>query len=242
MKPFQFILATMSFLLFGVACQDDITKAKVAFTSYESTSSQKGTQAIKEIQFDSATMVLDNFDLSKTIWNDSIAETIEDSVAYFENLGKYSASFYGPFNINLLSGSSSPEIDFIEVEPEIYNNLEVIMGKGYGDSICFFLLGTAMNDTASYSFEVKSIYGSTFELTNQSGFEIEQNKTNIIWIEINLPLLFDGVNLEMADKDSTGLIKINEHFNNNLQEIIMNNITTSSKIGLDLNLDGEIDQ
>ena len=230
-----------SFLLFVVSCKDDPTQVKVAFTSYEPIGKLKSTQPIVDFHFDSASMILDNLELSKTIWNDSIANHVEDSVAYFKNLHNIYASFYGPFRINLLPGISSPKIDLIKTESGVYNNLETIMVNGYGDSICFYLLGTAMTDTTNISFEVKSKIGSNFKLTNPSGFEIKQNQTSIVWVKINLSLLFEDVNISEADKDIDGLIRINEQSNRNILGTIIKNLNTYSKLGLDCDLNGEID-
>ncbi|MEX2428208.1 MAG: hypothetical protein WD577_08190 [Bacteroidales bacterium] len=98
-----------------------------------------------------------------------------------------------------------------------------------------------MNDTTNITFEVESKYGADFKLTNPSGFEIEENKTSMVWVKIDLPFLFEGIDLDMADKDSAGIIRINTRSNWELLETIISNLNTSSEIGLDHNLDGEID-
>lgn len=242
MKINHLILCVIStFLLYLVSCKKEPTNVKVAFTSNEPTSTQKNTQAITDFHFDFASIILDKFGLSKTIWNDSIAEIVEDSAEYFENLQNIYASFYGPFQIDLLTGTSSPEIDQIEIEPGVYNNLVARMVNGYGDSVYFYLSGTAMHDTTSISFEVESNQGSYFEVTNPSGFEIEQNQTSIVWVKINLSLLFGGVDFSEAEGDIDGLIRINEHSNSYLLETIIKNLNTTAEIGLDNDLDGEID-
>ncbi|MDF1570224.1 MAG: hypothetical protein P1P82_01235 [Bacteroidales bacterium] len=242
MKFRQIILITASaLLLFIASCQEDNAKARLAFSANDSISAKKNSLSFTDFKFDSASMILENIKLRNNFLLDTIFETVEDSLDYWENLEFYSASFYGPYMVNLIEGTSSPIIEIVEVEPGIYNSIEAFMGNGKGDSVSFYLSGTAINNLQSNRFEFKYSYGSVFKLENPSGFEIIEHQTNVIWVKIDLNNLIEVGILENAEKDNDGIIRINKESNAELIDSIIQNLNAYSELGYDMNMDGEID-
>jgi hypothetical protein len=156
-------------------------------------------------------------------------------------LGKISTSIYGPYSIDLLEGTSEPGIEIVDVEPGMYFSLDANMGKGTGDSICFYLCGKTIMNDQEVDFECKYSGSANFKLDNQDGFEITQNEFNVIWVLTDLNLLFNALDWSMADVDDDGVIRINTDLNSDLIHATIHAFVNASTLGLDLDQDGQID-
>lgn len=231
------------FLLVGfVSCEREPTKATLSFRAVESELHQKKSSVSGEYEIDSMSMIIEMITIGKMIPEEAFGiENPLDSAAYWENLGSISTSIYGPYNINLLEGTSETGIEIIDVEPGLYCSLDASMAKGTGDSICFYMSGKTLMNNQEVDFECKYSGGANFKLDNQDGFEITQNKFNVIYVLTDLNLLFNSLDWSMADVDDDGVIRINNDLNSNLIHTTIQNFVNASKVGLDLDQDGQID-
>jgi hypothetical protein len=236
-------LMVIVFLLVSiVSCERGPTKAMLSFRAVESELNLKKSGISGEYEIDSLSMIIEMITIGKMIPEEAYGfENPDDSAAYWENLGSFSTSIYGPYSINLLEGTSEPGIEIIDIEPDLYCSLDARMVKGTGDSICFYMSGKTLINDQDVDFEVKYSGGASFRLDNQAGFEITENTSNVIYVLTNLNLLFNSLDWSMADVDDKGVLRINSDLNSDLIHTTIQSFVSASTIGLDLDQDGQID-
>ncbi len=237
------VLIVFVLLIAGLfSCEKGPTDALLIFKAFNSDLNQKKSHLISEYQVDTMSMVIETITIEKTIPEEAYGfENIEDSIAYWENMEIYAESIYGPYKIDLLQGTSEPSIDIIDIKPGLYNCIDARILNGVGDSICFYMFGKALFNDHEISFECKYSGHAHIEFINPDGFVIAQNKFNQIWVLTDINLLFNSLDLSTAAVDQDSVIRMNMDSNNELLNIIIENLESASNIGLDLDLDGQID-
>jgi hypothetical protein len=190
--------------------------------------------AAEGFTFDSAYIVLEKIELKKF--------DEEEDTAEVEGVDEY--DFYGPYFIDLIAGTSDPKLPLAEIEPGIYTKLEAEMAYFEEIGYSIYLHGTYTingGEDLPVEFEYSYMQSEDFKVENSNGFEITAEMINNVWVMIDLSILIYGVNLSLAEVDQDNVIRLNKESNNDLADIIESNLEAASKLGLDEDDDGEID-
>ncbi len=150
--------------------------------------------------------------------------------------------FEGQFVVDLLNGTSNPEFGITDIEPGIYKELEVKISPIMDDGNSIFIqLIYQPNGMDSVIVEYSSNKEIKFEIENHSGMQFDGNAINQILVLFDLDELFAGVDLSMANKDSDGVIRINNNSNSDLATTLWQNIDDAFDAGEDHDRDQKID-
>lgn len=139
--------------------------------------------------------------------------------------GDLEYDFKGNYVVDLLKATSTPALGFSEFLPGTYNKFEsetapVLTG---GKTISIKGSFTSTGGAPAY-FEFSSIEEFEFEFESDSGFVLTEGNVFDMLININLPLLFQGVDFSKATASANGVFLLNETSNNSIASLIKNNI------------------
>jgi len=223
------IIAILTFWCFGfiiTSCSEEeigFADVKLAISSNSSVSGPSNGRISGHLEFTQALIGIEKIEIKS---NESGEE---DDNEY---------NYIGPYVVDLLNGSSDPELPFTEIQPGVYNKVEAE------------LVPVVEN---SYSVVIRGMFGDTpftflwtntedFKAESDQGFELSAEILNNLLISIDLHALFEGVDFEQAEVDEEGNIILSKDSNTDLTDIVENNIEAASEIGLDQDTDGEIDE
>lgn len=164
----------------------------------------------------------------------------EEAEGENENEG---VEFEGQFVVDLINGTSTPDLGIADIAPGIYEEIEIemepILDGGYSIFVSFEF--TNAND------EVVTVeYGNSddleFEIEDDNGFVLDVGATNQMLVLLNLDALFSGIDLNTASADNDGIVRINNNSNTDLAASIAANLDQVLDAGEDEDDDGEIDE
>jgi hypothetical protein len=219
-----------------ISCENNNkgTFVDLTFKGIDNSVSSKKSMDFDNPVFDSASMVIGKIELKKL----EIEEDMEES----EDLEEY--DFQGPYLIDLLAGTSEPEIPLAEIEPGMYAKAEAEIAHLEDYVFSFYLYGhldQTNGEEQQVEFEYTYAQSEDFKIENPDGFEITADMINNVWVLIDLNALLTGVDFNEATMDVDGLIRLNKDSNRDLADIIESNLEAASELGLDEDANGEID-
>lgn len=139
--------------------------------------------------------------------------------------------FGGKFLVDLLNGTSSPEIGFRDFIPGIYTNFEAETAGIVDGNKSVFLKGS-YTDTQDkkYEFEFSTTAEIEFEYESETGYELTEDNILDLVIKINLPSLFTGVDFSLGTMNADNIIVINETSNIGIFKIVKYNLNSMAEM------------
>jgi hypothetical protein len=139
--------------------------------------------------------------------------------------GDMDFDFNGNYVVDLLAGTTTPALGFSEFLPGTYNKFESETALALEGDKSISLKGTYTTaDGTVYTFELSTSAEVEFEFESDSGFVLTEGVVLDMLVNVNLPMLFDGVDFSKAVANENNVILINELSNAALLEKILNNI------------------
>jgi len=132
-------------------------------------------------------------------------------------------AYSGAFQFDILNETVTPSIDKVEVDPGIYHELEINIDNVLPVSKSIEINGT-YNDGTTYTFEFSSATEEDYDIQNTTGLDAQAGKTANFILQIDLDLLFNGVDFSAATTDNDNIIRINSASNSDILETIENNL------------------
>lgn len=150
--------------------------------------------------------------------------------------------FKGSYVVDLIKGTSDPELTNGKLKPGIYEEFEVELGRTLANGNSLFIVFKFKPDTGdSVKVEISSKATLEFEYEDDNGFEIKDETLTNYLVLINLDRLLNGLDLSKAVKSEDGVIRINDTTNTSLLNVIKNNFDDSCEGGKDDDNDDDID-
>ena len=150
--------------------------------------------------------------------------------------------FDGPFEVDLIAGTSTPDFGVANIAPGIYEEMEMEIGPvlDNGNSVFIaFDIPREGQDTLkiqyAYTGEIE------IEIEHEGGFQIDGGALNPMLILLDLDSLMSGIDFSQAIADSDGIIRLNNTSNSSLADIIDSNFDSALEGGEDKDHDDEID-
>jgi len=145
--------------------------------------------------------------------------------------GDMNFNFDGNYLVDLLAGTTSPALGFAELTPGTYNKFESRTAQLLEGGNSISLKGTLTDAGGTpYSFEFSTTSEIKFEFESDSAFVITEGTVHDMLVNINLPVLFDGIDFSKAVTDGNGLILINDTSNTDMAMIIKSNIDHAAEM------------
>ena len=150
--------------------------------------------------------------------------------------------FKGSYVVDLIKGTSDPELSNGALAPGIYEEFEVELGRTLANGNSLFIVFKYKPDTGdSVKVEISSKATFEFEYEDDNGFEIKDETLTNYLVLINLDQLLNGLDLTKATKSEDGVVRINDTTNSSLLSVIKNNFDNSCEGGKDDDNDDDID-
>ncbi|WP_137090794.1 hypothetical protein [Mangrovivirga cuniculi] len=150
--------------------------------------------------------------------------------------------FEGQFVADLINGTSTPDFGMASLSPGTYEELEIEMEPFLDGGFSIFISFEFVNNNDEV---ITAEYGNSdeleFEIENENGFIIDAGTTNQMLVLLNLDALFAGVDLNSAESDNDGVVRINNTSNSDLAATISSNLDQILEAGEDDDDDGDID-
>jgi len=208
MKRTIYLLAALLFISFS-SCKKDAEVASAKFSMKQKTTTLKATQ-IGTFTFSKA-----NFGISEIEFEMEFENGPDDN--------EFEVEYEGPFQFDVLTGTSTPAINAIEITPGTYHELEFDIETVLSTGNSIEIFGT-YDDGTSFQFEFTSTFEDEFEIENKLGIDVNIGLTTNFALHLDLALLFNGVDFSTAVVDNDNIIRINSGNNENLNSIIENNL------------------
>ncbi|TAL71414.1 MAG: hypothetical protein EPN88_05650 [Bacteroidetes bacterium] len=152
-------------------------------------------------------------------------EHFSDSAMVHDSLNKHKFDFDGKYLIDLLTGTSTPDIGFTNFVPGTYNKFESETARLISGGKSISVKGTYTDPSSNvYKFDFSTKKEFEFEFESDSGFVLTEGKILEMLININLPQMFATVDFSKGTPDATNVIVIDETTNIDLFKIIRHNI------------------
>ncbi len=127
--------------------------------------------------------------------------------------------FNGPFAIDLLTGDSDPAVNWEEVEPGLYKEIEFETEDILGDDMAVIIKGViTFSDQTDAPFEFITGDDIDIEAENDYGFNISEGVINDVLVIVNLADLFNGIDLSSAEKDGNGILFFTDDINEDITD------------------------
>lgn len=125
--------------------------------------------------------------------------------------------FEGPFIVDLLLGTSDPDLSSVAFEPGVYNKFEAKISNVIDDTHSIIIKGMySALDGTDYGFIFKSDDEIEFKIESDLGFTVTEGSMLDLVVNFDLPALFSQINLENAVINADNMILLD---NDNNSEI-----------------------
>ncbi|MGM0621488.1 MAG: hypothetical protein ACQETJ_10620 [Bacteroidota bacterium] len=104
--------------------------------------------------------------------------------------------FKGPYEINLLTGESYPEINWLEVYPGVYKEIELETENLLEGGNSIFIKGSVIVEELEIPFEFSTRKEFEMEIENDTGIVIDEGVLNDVMVMFNLPQMFDVIDFD----------------------------------------------
>jgi len=155
---------------------------------------------------------------------------------------EFEIEFEGQFVVDLLNGTSEPNFGIADVIPGNYNELEVkirpILDDGNSIRIKFNYTKEGMDPVM---VELSTTNEFKLEIENEDGIQLDENALNQVLVLLSLDRLLLGIELDMVEAGSDGVVRISETSNSDVLSKIWSNIHHAFDAGEDDDDDDEID-
>jgi hypothetical protein len=225
MKNTVKIVSAGLFLCIAVSCTKTTdTGISLSIKGVTTTASLKKSASVTGFTFTEALLGIKQIELKRE------GEKLHDSTMVRDTL-RHKFHFNGRYLIDLLAGTSTPQLGLVNFVPGVYNKFEsetarLIPG---GKSISVKGSYTGLNATV-YNFDFSSRSEFEFEFESDSGFVLTEGKVLDMLINVNLPLLFSGIDFSKGIADANNVIVINDTTNIDLCRKIKRNIRLSGEM------------
>ncbi len=142
--------------------------------------------------------------------------------------------FEGKYVVDLLTGTSSPDLGLADLQPGTYNELEAETAQILEGGNTLILKGTYTDAAQNvHTFEFSTDDEIELEIESDEGFVLAEGEVLDMIVNIYLPMLFEGVDFSTATENADGVIIINDSSNPSLAWKINNNIDHVAEIEID---------
>ena len=222
MKKVLFFLAAIISSVF-IACENQDSGRTTVLLGFKATGNvSENEKALRSsngegIFIDTAVIILEKINLTRQGSRDTIYNPMKFLLR-------------GPYEVDLISKISKPEILPVEISPGVYTLLQGMLFRNAGYSYTLYITGTYTKDTMWWRFAYRYDKSNVFRAESVSGVEIVENQSNNVWVMIDVVALFDGVDFTHTTTESGKLIKIDSVSNTRLGDIIQANFAAATVI------------
>jgi hypothetical protein len=155
---------------------------------------------------------------------------------------KHETDYSDTYLIDLLTGTSTPEIGFKDFTPGVYNKFEAETAGIIPGNKSISIKGSFTDaQSVEYTFEFSTTSELKFEFESASGFELIEGNVLDLLMQVNIPGIFAGIDFSKATKNESNIIIINDLTNTTLLALIKANIHRMADMGEDHDHDRHFD-
>lgn len=225
MKTISIKILAIVVTLFAVGCNDETLdnpgEVKVVFKA------ESSGIAIKSAENTAATLTFNE----AFIGVNEIELELESEYVDEETGVEYERSFEleapGPYEVDLLSGVSDPEIIISSIEPGMYAEFEFTVENTMSDGNSVYIAGVAANNGTEYPFIFSTDEEFEIEIEGKGIFEQPVEYNDLWLIYIDLDYLLADLDYDNALLNENGVIVINPEQNTELYGIVIKRLNTS---------------
>ena len=129
--------------------------------------------------------------------------------------------FKGPYSINLLTGIAEPPIDWTEIIPGMYKEIEVETEDVLeGENSIIIRGNVTLSDLSVTPFEFMTDDDIEIEIEDDYGFTISLGLLNDLLVTFNLSDLFNGIDLSQVVVGDDGVLRFTDEFNEEITDLL----------------------
>lgn len=153
--------------------------------------------------------------------------------------------FKGSYIVDLVNGTSTPDFGLADVQPGIYEEIEIELGPILPNNNSVFIVFTYTPDGGGSPVQVEFSTQEEFEFEIEdetTGYQLDANALTNLLVLLDLDALFAGIDLSEAEADDDGVVRINDSSNSGITQQILSNFEDSCDAGEDRDDDDDIDE
>jgi len=246
MKSLTNVFLVFVFAFWMISCSEgDLNEgpAQVAVKLQGTTQSQGNARINGQMEIKEAMFGVTKIELEREFDDESGSNGDESDASDGDNSSDddFEIEVKGNFKVDLLNGTSNPDIPVISVDPGVFTEVKVdlspILEGGYS-----VILKADYVDDNGVVHPLELMLDQMFEIKvgNHNGFAVDTEKLNQVLLLFNLESWFTDINLSnLMDED--GVIRIDIETDDATMTKVKINIDDNCKSGSDDDDDGEID-
>lgn len=226
-KIFGFMVAAS--LIIATSCQEDRmeeqqlqegqTAARLSFKAV----TQTQTKSLKSASALFDTMIIDEAFIGVEKMKFKPLVDHKEMKEQHRNKDHQKVIFKGPYEINLLTGESYPEIDWLEVYPGVYKEIELETDNLLDGGNSIFIKGSVIVEELEIPFEFMTRKEFELEIENDTGIVIDEGILNDIMVMFNLPKMFDVIDFNDVpdfEFNEDGVLVFSDESNEEITELM----------------------
>ncbi len=151
--------------------------------------------------------------------------------------------FEGPFVVDLIQGTSTPDFGVADLLPGLYEEMEIEIGPVLdGGNSLFIAVELPREGADALKIEYSNSSEIEMEIEPEGGFHLDGDALKQLLVLFDLDSLFSGIDFGQAVVDADGIIRINAASNAGLAALIEANLNHALEAGEDEDGDDEIDE
>lgn len=146
----------------------------------------------------------------------------EQTGAEYEYEVEYEIEFEGPFVVDLMSGTSEPEIALLELTPGMYTEFECEISNVLENNKSVYIAGDVDINGTNFPFVYES--SADFEIEIELNYYNASSASDIWFVVVDFDHLFEEINLQNAEISPDDKVIISNNSNANLYNVISNRL------------------
>jgi len=216
MKNIIFILSLMVIFLTACSNEDLEINSKSSFSIQQRSTVNKPTNDTKNI----VNPLKGDISFSKAIMG---VRNIELKIKTKSSNKNNKFDFEGPYQFDVLEGTSTPAIVPIYMEPGIYHKVEFELANVLPSGNSIEIYGTFVSEQFSFDFEYTTDMEGIFEIKNKIGIQQFEGDISQFILTLDLKGLFIGVDTNNI-RFENNIVKINASSNPELAIVLNDNL------------------
>ena len=230
MKARRMVLLIAAFLMMAVISCEKSVDTGIALSFKGETSALKSTENSGTYTFSEALLGVHEIEIEGEEEYEYEYEDGETEVEV-EYESEIEIEFEGKFEVDLLTGTSNPEIGLEAVPAGYYNELEAELSPFLEGGKSVIIKGTYTEpDKETIEFEFSTSSEIELEVESDAGFYLDEGTILELVVTFDLSLLFEGVDFYGAEENDEGIVIMDDTTNVEQTKKVKSNICKYAEI------------
>ena len=208
-------------LVIMVSCSEDDSSSRVGL-QFEGRSE---SIALKSAKVENSVLSIEEARIG--IIEVELEAEYEEEQGEYEKEIEWEVSISGPFQVDLLSGISTPEIILMDIEPGMDYEFECEVSNVLENGKSLYIQGKADVNGTTIDFIFKTNEDFSIEIEGKRSLNQPANVNDLWTVVVDFDYVFNGISFDNVQVDGNNSIVISSNSNQNLYNILVDRFESS---------------